>query len=290
MSDRPSDTWQIDFYRRPLRNESGELLWELIACNDRKVAIALCPQSQASATWLAAELQRHVLDEAERVLPQEERPPKILQAFRPQTFHLLENAAKSLGAIARSTRRTTTLKQYLLRRSREYPQMPEYTGEPYDPLALQKPPPLPLPKELWGESWRFATAQAGDLLDLAAGPIPVRSLPEELLPLNLELPSIAPIPGIVLDGGRSAMRLARWLESAAPVAIDYFPGQPDGLILEAGLVDRWVFLTFEDTSVGASARSFQRQKKESRGLHFLLVQPDSSGMTQSGFWLLQRER
>ena len=277
--DGTSQIWQVDFYRRPLCNDSGEPLWELVACNDREVAIALCPQSQVSATWLAEELQKL----------HEDRAPKTFQAFRPQTLHLLESAVKSLGASVQANRRTTTLKRHLVRRSQEYSQMPEYTGEPYDPLALEKPPPQPLPEELWGENWRFATAQASDLLDLAAGPIPVRSLPDELLPLNLGLPSNATIPGIVLDGGRTAMHLARWLASANPVAIDYIPGTPDGLILEAGLVDRWVFLTFEDTNVRSSARSFQQRKKESRGLHFLLVQPDDSGMTQSGFWLLQRE-
>ena len=85
------------------------------------------------------------------------------------------------------------------------------------------------------------------------------------------------------------MQLARWLENVRPVAINYSPGAPDGLILEAGLVDRWVMVTFEDKEVAAAGRTFQQRQRLSKGLHFLLVQPDDSGMTFTGVWLLQPE-
>ncbi|NER29619.1 MAG: DUF1092 family protein, partial [Symploca sp. SIO1C4] len=61
----------------------------------------------------------------------------------------------------------------------------------------------------------------------------------------------------------------------------------DGLILDAGLVDRWVVATFDDREVAAAALVYQQRQQLSKGLHFLLVQPDDSGMTYSGFWLLQ---
>jgi hypothetical protein len=57
--------------------------------------------------------------------------------------------------------------------------------------------------------------------------------------------------------------------------------------LEAGLVDRWVVVTFEDSEVKAAGKIYQERKQLSQGLHFLLVQPDDSGMTYTGFWLLQ---
>ncbi|NES98783.1 MAG: DUF1092 family protein, partial [Desertifilum sp. SIO1I2] len=55
------------------------------------------------------------------------------------------------------------------------------------------------------------------------------------------------------------------------------------------LVDRWVLETFSDRQVAAAAQTFLQRQKASLGLHFLLVQPDDSGMTYTGFWLLQRE-
>jgi hypothetical protein len=47
--------------------------------------------------------------------------------------------------------------------------------------------------------------------------------------------------------------------------------------------------TFEDAEVMDSAKTFEVKKQLAKGLHFLLVQPDDSGMTFTGFWLLQGE-
>jgi hypothetical protein len=85
------------------------------------------------------------------------------------------------------------------------------------------------------------------------------------------------------------MQLARWLGENQPVSLHYIPGSLDGLILEAGLVDRWVLATFADAEVSEAAKMFTERKQLTKGLHFLLVQPDDSGMTYSGFWLLRAE-
>jgi hypothetical protein len=168
--------------------------------------------------------------------------------------------------------------------------MDNYTGEPYNPLTLDKPPPTPLPENLWGERWRFATLSAGDVEEAFAGhPIPILEMPEFLLPINLGLASTVPVPGVVIDGGRQSMRLARWLQQARPVAINYIASNPGGLVLEAGLVDRWIVATFEDKDVAAAAQVYEQRQQLSQGLHFLLVQPDDSGMTYSGFWLLRQD-
>jgi hypothetical protein len=74
-----------------------------------------------------------------------------------------------------------------------------------------------------------------------------------------------------------------------PVALNYVAGAPDGLILEAGLVDRWIIATFEDPEVRTAATEYEQRKQDSQGLHFFLVQPDDSGMTYTGFWLLRNE-
>jgi RNA-binding protein Tab2/Atab2 len=120
-------------------------------------------------------------------------------------------------------------------------------------------------------------------------PIPILQMPEYLLPINLGLASTIPVPGVIIYGGRQSMRLARWLQQAHPVALNYIAGAPDGLVLEAGLVDRWIVATFEDKQVTAAAKAYEQRKQQSRGLHFLLVQPDDSGMTYTGFWLLGEE-
>lgn len=55
----------------------------------------------------------------------------------------------------------------------------------------------------------------------------------------------------------------------------------------AKIGDRWVMATFEDSEMAAAAQTYQQRKQLIKGLNFLLVQPDDSGMTYSGFWLLQ---
>nr|WP_317106120.1 Tab2 family RNA-binding protein [Chroococcidiopsis sp. SAG 2025] len=37
------------------------------------------------------------------------------------------------------------------------------------------------------------------------------------------------------------------------------------------------------------AQIYAQRQQQSQGLHFLLVQPDDSGMTYTGFWLLRDE-
>ncbi len=149
-------------------------------------------------------------------------------------------------------------------------------------------PPVPLPENLWGDQWRFATLPAAELAQAFDGRmIPIVEMPESRLPLALGLASDLPIPGIVIDGGRQSMKLALWLQQAVPVAVSCVAGAPDGLVLAAGERDRWIVATFEDAEVRQAGQDFEQRKQASQGLHFLLVQPDNSGMTYSGFWLLQ---
>ncbi|MGB3240441.1 MAG: Tab2/Atab2 family RNA-binding protein [Geitlerinemataceae cyanobacterium] len=270
--------WQVDFYRRPLQDESSQPLWELVICDNSIdwTYIAFCPQSEANSDWLAQQLQQA-----------NTKLPELLQLFRPECQSLLEAAGKQLGIPVEATRRTIDLKRLLQKRAAEYPKMSQYTGEDYQPISVYRPAPIPIPEEIWGDGWRFATLTARDLDAFIEKPIPVRSIPDILLPFNLGLASTQPIPGIVIDGGRQSKQLARWLQSVNPVAIDSISGDPDGIILESGLVDRWVLATFVDGDVAAAARTYQQRRSASKGLHFLLVQPDDSGMTYSGFWLLQ---
>jgi hypothetical protein len=157
-------------------------------------------------------------------------------------------------------------------------------------MSNNRLPPVPVPENLWGDRWQFASLPAGELVDAFANRmIPILSMPDQLLPLNLGLASSIPIPGVVINGGRRALRLAQWVEQTQPSSLNFIAGAPNGLILEAGLRDRWIVATFEDTVVETAAQLFTQRKIASRGLHFLLVQPDDSGITYSSFWLLKAE-
>lgn len=272
--------WQADFYKRPLKNDAGQKLWELLVCEATGSFrySAMCPQAEANASWLAEHLKQ----------ANGGNLPDLIQVFRPQSLSLLETAGKLLGVPVEANRQCNRVKDWLLLKAKDYPEEKNYTGEAVDLLAIDRPPPVPLPENLLGEQWRFAALNAGDLIDAFAGrAIPILEMPESFLPINLGLASTVPVPGVIIDGGRQSMKLARWLQDARPVAMNYIAGDPDGLILEAGLADRWVLATFEDEEVAAAAKAYEQRKQLTQGLHFLLVQPDESGMTYSGFWLLR---
>lgn len=276
--------WEADFYRRPLQDESGNPLWELVICDatDTFRYSAFCPQAEASASWLAEQLQQ--------LFATGQPQPTCIKAFRPATLSLLESTSQALGISVQGTRSTPALKQYLEELAQQYPALSGYTGRPYQPVDLDRPPPLPLSETLLGQQWKFAALPASELVDAFTGRmIPVLNLPESLLPLNLGLASTTLIPGVVIEGGKRSLPLARWIEQVHPVSLNYIAGAPNGLILEAGLVDRWIIATFEDIEVATAAVEYERRKQGSQGLHFLLVQPDDSGMTYTGFWLLRNE-
>ncbi len=277
--------WQADFYRRPLRDAAGYPVWELVLCSPEQnfKTHAFCSQSEANAGWLAEQLQA--------IAHQVKIWPSEIHVFRPQSLSLFEAACQDFDTVVVPRRQTPDLKTYLKERAAHYQRLEYYTGAAYDPVWVEQPPPLPLPEILWGEKWRFAAIAAGDLEPFWRDrPVPFRVMPESLLPISLNLSSSVPIPGVVIDGGRLSMRLARWLSDLKPAALHTVSGEPDGLILDAGLIDRWIIATFEDTQVKRAAQTFQIRQHQAQGLHFLLVQPDDSGMTYTGFWLLQLDR
>ncbi|MEO0350156.1 MAG: Tab2/Atab2 family RNA-binding protein [Cyanobacteria bacterium P01_A01_bin.15] len=273
--------WQLDFYRRPLKNAEGHSLWELLLCTPTMDFSygETCPQPEADAMWLRHQLKLAIHRAGYR--------PKALHVFRPQTRTLTEVACRELDIPVVPKRSLPTLKQWLRQRTAWYPNLKTYTGETYSPFSIDRSPPVPLPDNLWGETWRFAGLSNADLLRFQYEAIPIRSVPKELLPLEIGLSSTVLIPGVVIDGGQRAMALAQWLDSVRPTFLKYIAGQPDGLILEAGLCDRWVLTTFDDGDVSGAAKAFEQRKVAAKGLHFLLIRPDDSGMTYSGLWLLQ---
>jgi RNA-binding protein Tab2/Atab2 len=155
---------------------------------------------------------------------------------------------------------------------------------------LERLPPQPIPDRLIAEKWQFATLTAIDLLEsFSERPIPIRSFPHRLLPANLGLDSQVAIPGVVFYGGRQSMPLARWIEAAQPVSLNYRGDEVEnlgGLVMSAGEQERWVMVTFNDAEVTQAARLYEARKQSARGLHFLLVAPDDSGVTYTGLWLL----
>lgn len=270
--------WQVDISSRPQQNARGETLWELVICAEDGgwYRTASCPQKQVNAEWIATQLK----------LAAVENLPASIQVFRPQSWGLIHTAGQQLGIEVVATRRTIALKKLLQQQAGDY-----NSTSNYQPLAIESPPPQPLPDNLIGDKWQFVTLTAGQLVaDFADRPMPIVSMPDYLLPPHWGLGANVAIPGVIIYGGRQSMRLARWVAETEPVSLNYLGDDPGGLVLDAGLADRWVIVTFNDAEVSQAARLYESRKRLVHGLHFLLVTPDDSGITYSGIWLLQDTR
>ena len=150
-------------------------------------------------------------------------------------------------------------------------------------------PPQPLPTDLWGDRWQFASLAARDLEDrLLAQPIPVRAVQPGALPSQVPLGESTRVPGVVIEGGRQSMKLARWLADRQPQWLEAMAQELGGLILAAHPNERWVIATYDDDEVKQAAAQFRTRQQQAQGVHFLLVQPDDSGLTYSGLWVLRR--
>ena len=284
MCDEQPMLWQIDFSHRPLQDAQGHPLWELVivAPSSGFQFSSTCTQPQATVTWLSQQLQQAIAQASDS--------PDRVQVFRPQCLSLVETACHPLAIPVEPIRRTSALKQVLKRRSQTYPQHSGYTGQPYDPLAIDQPPPQPLPERLWGEHWQFVTLAAEELeAGLLQRPIPIQDAPSQLLPSQLQLVPTTPIPGVTIYGGRRSMPLARWLQQQQPAFLEVVQAELSGLVLASGLCDRWILFTYDDPEVMTAAQTLSQRQQASRGLHFLLVQPDSSNVTFTGLWLLSPE-
>ena len=272
--------WQCDFYRISVSGNIKTPSWMLFISDTKgnKIYTADCLQTEANSSWLIEQL---------KIASKGHLPDKI-QIFRPQIVGLFKTATETLSIKLETTRRTTGVKKNIAEAIDD-----SSTPINHKYLILDKPPPQPLPEFIWGDNWSFVSIPAGDIINFVQDrPIPFQDIPESLFPINLGIASNIAIPGIVVYGGKNSLSLCRWLQEQKPVALNYIPNEADlsgGLVLESGLVDRWIFNTFEDATVAKAAKNYEANKQTSKGLHFLVIQPDDSGMTYTGFWLLKDE-
>jgi hypothetical protein len=154
----------------------------------------------------------------------------------------------------------------------------------FEPLS----PPQPLPENLWGDHWQFMSLPAEDLeFRLWERPIPVRDAAPLALPSQQNLGASATIPGILINAGRQAMKLSRWLLDRQPEQLVAVNLELGAVILTTVQRERWILATYQDAMVRESAQTFESRKAQCSNIHFLLIQPDDSGITHTGLWILK---
>ncbi|NER32757.1 MAG: DUF1092 family protein [Oscillatoria sp. SIO1A7] len=284
-------TWELDFYSRPVVDENGKKVWEVLICSSpldiRSAGPQLrfskfCPSTKVNSAWL-----REAIEEA---IAQSSAPPAKIRFFRRQMNNMIVKTCKDMGIDPVPSRRTVVLSGWLQERMEQvYPQEPGYQPSPAGAsLRFEAPIPEPLPDALEGEQWAFVSLSAGDFDEMNEWAIDF----SEAFPIigeNGLAPSLTPddrIPGVIIFS-RRALALAAWISGLDLAFLKVETESNPRLLLETGVNQSWILAPVTGSQTLKEAKGFAEAKKKAEQVHFLAVQSDPSSESFAGFWLLK---
>ena len=284
--------WELDFYSRPILDEKGKKVWEVLLCESPS-AIAqteslfrfskFCPSTQVNSIWLKKAIQEAIAEAG--------NAPTKIRFFRQQMRNMITKSCKDLGIDSVPSRRTMTIQGWLKERMAQvYPQDPNYQEGPASvSVRMESPLASQLPDALQGEQWAFVSLAASDFTELNEWDISFG----EVFPILGEkslVPELTPesrIPGLIVFSSR-AMALAGWMSGLdlAFLAVNETP--PARLLLETGGNDCWILANIVNSQTLSEAKGFLAAKEKAQQVHFLAIQSDPESESFAGFWLLQQ--
>jgi len=277
--------WEIDFYSRPIIDENGKKRWELLITSTNNFKDKknfkwekVCPASSVNSIWLKDALEE-AIDEA--YLKGWDKP-SVIRCWRSSMKTMIKRAANQIDIELISSRRTYSLLEWLNDRERNfYPHQKGYIGvnlaPPSNPITNQ---PIPLPEEVRGESWSFASLSLETLREADEWEIEFSNL----IPIKDSINQNVSIPGIRLFSSKRSLALAAWLGGLEPAKLLIEGTQ---IILEAGQADRWLVTDVEEEAKYAIENNFLKTKLDADGLQFISVQSTPQDNSLQGFWMLK---
>ena len=195
---------------------------------------------------------------------------------------MVQRAATELDLEMIASRRTYALLEWLQQREQEvYPQEEGFMAGPLaPPPAPVATPPVPLPEEVQGDAWSWASLPADLLGDASDWPTSFSGL----LPLPAGLDSNQPVPGLRLFSNSRALAMAGWLGGLEPVRLLVEGRQ---LVLEAGQDDRWLVSDLDSAAAEAIAGDLSQSKELGKGLQFIAIQASPEEQAFAGFWMMR---
>lgn len=276
--------WELDYYSRPILEESGKKRWEVVLCDALQTTVddpaaafrfsEYCPASEVNSLWLEGAMQR--------AIAQAGYAPDRIRFFRRQMKNMITKACKDLGVPSALTRRTVLLNHWLQQRYAEvYPNEPGYQFSPNSTVQYGLESAQPLPDALRGDQWAFVSLAATDFADLPEWEVGFgESFPLSLLKLEPQ----QSVPGLLIYSNR-ALPLAAWMSG---LELDHlkFDAAAKQLVLETGGGDRWIMAPLAPALL-AEAAAFETAKQAVQGVHFIGIQANPEAEAFTGFWLLQ---
>lgn len=277
--------WELDFYSRPLVDENGKKIWEVLACES-----PLDVKTQPDTLFRYAEYcastevnSAHLQQVLETAIAQAPKPPTRIRFFRQAMNNMITRACEGLGIPAVLSLRTYRLNQWLEQRMQEeYPQHPGFQPGTNPSVSFAETAPQVLPDALRGEKWAFVTLEAAALEEMTDWAIAFG----EGFPLHLAgLEPRALIPGLLIFTTR-ATPMAAWM-SGLELGMVSFDPELKQLLLTTGVNNRWILASLNSSALQTEAKNFTTAKQIAQGVHFLAIQASPDTEAFAGFWLLQ---
>ena len=283
--------WELDFYSRPVLDENGKKLWEVLICEspnsierspDSLFKYArYCSNKSVNSLWLKEAI--------EQAIAEAKTAPKKIRFFRRQMNNMIVKACEDAGVTPLPSRRTYALKSWIEERNRDvYPQEEGFDLKTANAASVKYPPlnAIPLPDAVKGDrgdKWIFVSLAAADFNEMKDWDIAF----EESFALSLlDIKPDTAIPGLIIYSPR-ATPLAAWMSGLEMGYLQLEKSVRPQLRLETGLSDSWTLINLTNKEIVKQAEDFDRAKQRANGVHFLAVQSSPDSESFAGFWLLK---
>lgn len=275
--------WELDFCSRPILDERGKKVWELVVCdstlslqytkffpNNVINSVTLRDAIASISTTLGVPL------------------PEKIRFFRSQMQTIITKACNELGIKPVPSKRCISLLLWLEERYQTvYMRHPGFQKGSKPLLALDNPFPMDLPENLYGDRWAFVqlpfSAVREETLSFETRYTFGGSLDLDLLAIEIEDDTL--IPGIAVASSR-AKPLAAWMNGLEVCSVEVDANRAC-VILSVGVATRYIYATYKkNTATTLEAEAWEAAKKMCGGLHFLAIQESLDSDDCVGFWLL----
>jgi len=280
--DGVTEDWELDCYSRPVLVDGKKKLWEVLltdSTGNMRVRRAL-PSNKVNS--------REVRRVVEEIIDESEVKPSTIRFFRGAMFNMINVALSEIDVVAKPSRCTFALAQWLEERNRDvYPKMEGYRptmsgiggigGTFLDIRTAVK-----LPDALRGEKYAFVGLPMAEFMEggsIDRGNIGVGNL----CPVDKTLPADEIVQGVVILTGR-ARALASWLAGTEVAGLKADLRKRE-LVMETDIDNQYLMAKLDEVQ-RKEAVVFEEGKDAMGGLHFISVQRDEDD-DPAGFWLLR---
>lgn len=277
-------TWELDFCSRPIFDERGKKLWELLVTDpDRSFVYSeFFRNNKINSKSLKLALEKLIKS------LNTEKPSQCL-FFRSQMQSIITRSLTDLEIKPIPSRRCLSLMDLLDERLElVYKKHPGYNIKAVNSCIPEILPSKDLKDELKGEQWTFVLISAVELQKEVRETSNKKTF-GSTFPFEKTLDNIEPdklVPGVAVFSKR-AIPLSAWTSSLelASISVDI---KKNCLVLESGVDQRWSYGSYRmGKAADQEARAWEKAKKNTNGLHFLVIQPSPESELVAGLWLMK---